>query len=924
MNLRPYQHKLKTDTRAAWQAGHKNVLVVSPTGSGKTVLFSEELKETDGASVAIAHRQELVSQISLALSRDEVRFRVIGPENVVREIVQQEMEELGRSYYHPNAPCAAAGVDTLVSWAKPTSPHYHEIMTWAPRVRKWVQDEAHHLLKANKWGQAIDLFPNALGMGVTATPERADGRGLGRHHDGVFDHMIVGPGMRDLINGLPDWEGNRTRYLTEYRVIVYQSKDFKIDSVGVGQDGDYIRKQLALQTRDSSVMGDVIDGYLRFARGKLGVTFAPDVETASELAVRFQQAGVPAEVLSAKTPGRQRREILRRFRRREILQLVNVDLFGEGFDLPAIEVVSMARATQSYALYCLDPETEILTPDGWKRHDQVGAEVMAFDPTDGGVHAVPVTGTVKRSLYPGETMYQMAGPHLDFVVSGKHDLLVKGRGKTCKGWQKQHAEDVATRGAMYRVPVAGNGVFSGSGLTKDELHFLGWFLSDGSINRANNAFIISQAVGKTKHIKSIRQSLIGCGFKFWEGEYKRRNVPETHKNLHRFTVSKGEPRGRDKHLTGWGRLEKWVDKSVPACYDTMTRNEFLVLLETLNLGDGTNEHRSLDYIKNTLTIACGTNYEMADRIQALCVTRGLRCNASRVQYGERAGWAYLHIRDTQTATIAGVNVADGKISGKKKYKRSRLVAAGDRPEFVWCVTNPLGTLITRRNGKVVIMGNCQQFGRALRLLEGKDRAIIIDHVGNVIRHQGPPDRYREWTLDRRERKAKQEDDGSIPWRHCLNPACMAPFERIEPACPYCGWVPVPVDRSSVEFTDGDPYELSDQVLAALRGEVDKVWEHPDAMRSRLQNAHQPYANAKHVANLHAERLNSLQALKDATAWWAGYRRAAGQSDKKSYREFYYKFGVDVVTMQTLKKPEAEALTQRIYTDIAQFNRGVAA
>lgn len=536
------------------------------TVTHNTVIFSDELRDTEGASVAIAHRQELVGQMALALSRDEVRFRVIGPQNVIRDIVQTEMEELGRSYYHPNAQCAAAGVDTLVSWARPDSPHYHELMGWAPRVRKWVQDEAHHLLDANKWGKAIQLFPNAVGLGVTATPERADGRGLGRHHDGVFDTMVTGPSMRDLIDGLPDWNGNRTRYLTDYRVIVYQSKDFKIDSVATGADGDYIRKQLATQTRDSSVMGDVIDGYLRFARGKLGVTFAPDVETASELAVRFQQAGVPAEVLSAKTPSNVRRDVLRRFRRREILQLVNVDLFGEGFDLPAIEVVSMARATQSYALYA------------------------------------------------------------------------------------------------------------------------------------------------------------------------------------------------------------------------------------------------------------------------------------------------------------------------------------------------------------------QQFGRALRLLEGKLKAIIIDHVGNVIRHGGPPDRPRVWSMDRRERKAKTEDDGTVPWRNCLNPECMAPYERTEPCCPYCGWVPVPAERSAVEFIDGDPYELDGEVLRAMYDEIERANEHPDAVRSRLQNAGQPFMNAKHVANLHAERLNSLAALRDQIAWWAGFRRAAGQPDAKSYREFFYKFGIDVLTAQTLKRAEAEALTQRIYADI---QRGAA-
>jgi superfamily II DNA or RNA helicase len=91
---------------------------------------------------------------------------------------------------------------------------------------------------------------------------------------------------------------------------------------------------------------------LRLAPGKLGVTFDTDVDSATETAAAFRAAGVPAEVVSAKTPDALRAQILRRFKNREILQLVNVDLFGEGFDLPAIEVVSFARATESFALYC--------------------------------------------------------------------------------------------------------------------------------------------------------------------------------------------------------------------------------------------------------------------------------------------------------------------------------------------------------------------------------------------------------------------------------------------------------------------------------------------------------------------------------------------------------------------------------------------
>jgi len=552
MQLRPYQNKCLTDIHTAWADGHRNVLAVLPTGAGKTVVFSEVIRLHNGPSVAIAHRQELVGQMSMALARDGVRHRIIGDHKIVRAIVMQHTEELGRDFYNPSAACAVAGVDTLMSWAKPDNRHHQELIRWANSVTLWVTDEQHHLLKENKWGKAVELFPNAKGLGVTATPVRADGKGLGRHADGLVDHMVEGPGMRELIT---------SGYLTDYRIFCPPS-DLDLTTVATGADGDYIRGQLALKTRKSSVMGDVIAHYKRWAAGKLGVTFAPDVETATEFAAAFIAAGVPAAVVSAKTPDLQRRAVLKQFRERKIMQLVNVDLFGEGFDLPAIEVVSMARATQSYALFC------------------------------------------------------------------------------------------------------------------------------------------------------------------------------------------------------------------------------------------------------------------------------------------------------------------------------------------------------------------QQFGRALRLMDGKERAIIIDHVGNVARH-GLPDRPRIWTLDRREKRTSSNDLGVIPIRTCLNPVCLAPYEAIYPACPFCGFKPVPAGRTAPELVDGDLCELDAATLAIMRGEVTKVDKPADDILHMMQRQGYGYVVAKGAANRHEEKQEAQTALREAVAWWAGHRRAAGDPDAVSYRRFFHLFGTDVLSAQALGRADAEILTERINKSIGR-------
>jgi superfamily II DNA or RNA helicase len=328
--LRPYQAEAEQGVYQIWQQ-HRNALAVLPTGAGKTVLFSKILHDFAGHSVAIAHRQELVAQISLALGRNGVRHRIIAPDSVRANIEALQMMELGRRWVDQHARTMVAGVDTLLRRAPPE----------LQRVGLWVMDEAHHVLTENKWGKAVALMPNAYGLGVTATPGRADGKGLGRHADGVFDAMHVGPSMRDLIN----W-----KFLTEYRIFAPPT-DLDLSAVATGAGGDYVQEQLRAAVHKSHVTGDVVKHYQRIAPGKLGVTFAVDIESATEICAAFRLAGVPAEVVTSKTPDALRVSILRRFKAREVLQLVNVDLFGEGFDLPAIEVVSMARPTQSYALF---------------------------------------------------------------------------------------------------------------------------------------------------------------------------------------------------------------------------------------------------------------------------------------------------------------------------------------------------------------------------------------------------------------------------------------------------------------------------------------------------------------------------------------------------------------------------------------------
>ena len=330
LTMRPYQGDAITDIHNMWGIGARNVLYVLPTGGGKTVIFSEILRRHQGAGVAIAHRQELVGQISLSLAGAGVRHQIIGPRAVIKMILDLHRSLFGATFYDPAAPVAVAGVDTLIRRAD-------KLKSWINQVTLWVQDEGHHALPENKWGKAISLFPHARGLGVTATPERADGKGL----DGIFNHMIIGPSMRELIS---------QAYLADYRIFAPPS-DLDLTGVKIARDGDYSRPSLRDAVGKSHIVGDVIEHYKRIALGKQGVTFATDVETAATIAVKYRDAGVAAALVSANTPDGERQQLINQFRAGQLQQLVNVDLFGEGFDVPGIEVVSMARPTQSYAVY---------------------------------------------------------------------------------------------------------------------------------------------------------------------------------------------------------------------------------------------------------------------------------------------------------------------------------------------------------------------------------------------------------------------------------------------------------------------------------------------------------------------------------------------------------------------------------------------
>ena len=335
--LRPDQLQLKSDVYNGWNAGSKNMLAVLPTGGGKSIIVSDIALDIDrmrAKQAIIAHRNELVSQMSHHIARREIQHRIIGSNDTVRQIMASHRAEFGRSFINPTANCTVAGIDTINARAD-------KLTQWGQQISYWTIDEAHHVLQANKWGRGVALFPNALGLGVTATAGRPDGQGLGIEFDGVFYDIAFGPDMRTLIN---------MGALTDYEIVCPQS-DIEMSDDDITESGDFSPKKLKAAAEKSKIVGDVVREYSRYALGKRAICFATDVERANEIAKKFNEVGICAASVSAKTPTLVREKYIKEFKSGKILVLVNVDLFDEGFDVPACEVVIMARPTASIVKY---------------------------------------------------------------------------------------------------------------------------------------------------------------------------------------------------------------------------------------------------------------------------------------------------------------------------------------------------------------------------------------------------------------------------------------------------------------------------------------------------------------------------------------------------------------------------------------------
>ena len=325
ITLRPYQDAGVNEIRATYGKGKTAPLYVCPTGGGKTVLFAYIASSAAAKklrSVIVCHRIELIKQAARTLSDFGIDYGIIHPD------------------FKPNYSklIQIASIQTLANRVEDLTR-----AGFAPRFL--IYDEAHHGT-AGMWTTVRASWPSpkTLTLGVTATPVRTDGQGLGaQHQGGVYDALIMGPQIGELI---------AAGYLVQPDVYAPQKQ---VDLAGLDSGGkDYDVRELEELVDRTAVTGDAVDNYRKYADGLPAVAFCVSIQHAEHVAEQFRAAGYRAYAVSGdkkKTPVKVRERVLKGLENGETEVVCSCDLISEGTDIPALACAILLRPTMSLAMY---------------------------------------------------------------------------------------------------------------------------------------------------------------------------------------------------------------------------------------------------------------------------------------------------------------------------------------------------------------------------------------------------------------------------------------------------------------------------------------------------------------------------------------------------------------------------------------------
>jgi len=319
MELRPYQESAIGKMRQAIRAGSRRIVFAMPTGSGKSIVFGQVIRnafDRGNKILWLVHRRNLVIQFQKTLEDFfGVKAGVImaGYESETdRQVQIGTIQTYGRRLM----------LDELSS---------NRFFINADLV---LVDEAHRSV-SKQYQDILTIYKEKFILGCTATPMRADGRGMGEVYDGIVDVV----GVRELTD---------MGHLARARYFAAECPDLSDVKIAMG---DYVVKDLERVTNKPKLVGDIVENWLKYGENRKTICFCVNVKHSIAVCQAFNNAGVNSEQLSARSTDEEREEVFKRMEMGNISVICNVALYQEGLDVPDVSCIIMARSTKSMGLW---------------------------------------------------------------------------------------------------------------------------------------------------------------------------------------------------------------------------------------------------------------------------------------------------------------------------------------------------------------------------------------------------------------------------------------------------------------------------------------------------------------------------------------------------------------------------------------------
>lgn len=881
MQLRDYQQNLKTGLYQSWQQGNDNVILVSPTGSGKTVTMGSIAQDQSEPGTLIAHRTELVGQISLTLAKLGIHHNVIASDTTVKFCIQQHILEQGRKFFNRSAPVTVASVDTLRARS-------NDLTQWRLQQKWWMIDECfvagtlvdNTPIEQVRVGHVVTSFDENTGelvrRTVTRTFRNPMPRGMFRVDTGHHSVYVTG--------GHPFWTKRGWVVAAELTTRDEILTDTLRTMRSIGR-ADKRSAALPLAQDGSDILQQKMRVFPSKRAGKASGIAAATDDDLPRLRIYGASGSQHDVAVSENQPS-----ILWK----SLFDSVPLWAFFEnyGADQPQTRIGSYdreqsnaSRRSSRKGVAVIEGNPASTQNSRWERQarNASGSEVDEHVRVDGVHTTVCGEDRLGKGLGSDALQDRLREPETDGSDRGGRSES-RGAGKTSLGrtqrqvldWQgvvgvsllERNDPELPGDGFVYNIEVDGTHTYLANGFVAHNCHHC---LGNNKWGTAATEFVNARGVGVTAtplraDRKSLHHDQGGIFHDMIVGPSMRELISQGRLSDYRIYAP-----AQSIDLSQL-RIGSTGDYAQPGLREAAHESRIVgdVVDQYLRFASG---KRGI-----TFTVDVDLAVEIADAFNLAGVPA--MAVSARTQDAARAA-AVRKFRDGELLQLVNVD----------------LFGEGFDVPAVECVSMARPTA---SYGLFV-----QQFGRSLRPLGGKNHGIIIDHVGNVGRH-GLPDAPRQWRLwdeNFGKRKRRTDNEPDIPVTTCE--ACFAAYERVHKACPYCGHESVPAGRGRPEQVDGDLIELTPEVLAQMRGEIERIDGEPIIPHTADE------AVIRGAKAQHRRRQEAQQELRDAMGIWGGIRLAEGDTDSMMQRRFYHTFGIDVMSAQALGRPDAEELKQRI-------------